>query len=138
MIIILSATRSKLESQSSTFYSAMFKCIHIHCTVNVLKFRAFSLPFLDKRWLPGMEFIKCLSEKQSGKPLIRLLLQKQSDLCLLCLSRFFGQTTVFTVRNFRTFTIHVYLNHSILFPLLFFHHFVVKYYQIFLKKYNDL
>ena len=35
----------------------------------------------------GLEFTKCLSEYQTGKTLIRLLLQKQSDLGLHCLSR---------------------------------------------------
>ena len=39
-----------------------------------------------------------------GKTLIRLLLQKQSDLGLHCLSRLFWQAT--SVLNFRTYTIH--------------------------------
>ena len=36
---------------------------------------------------------KCLSEWQTGKTLIRLLLKKQSDLGLHCLSRPFRQAT---------------------------------------------
>ena len=39
-------------------------------------------------WLSGMELTKCSSERQTGKTLIRLLVQKQSDLGLPCLSRF--------------------------------------------------
>ena len=45
---------------------------------------------------------KCLSEMQTGKTLIRLLLQKQSDLGLHCLSLSFWQVT--SVQNIRTFT----------------------------------
>ena len=41
-------------------------------------------------------------EQQTGKTLIRLLLEKQSDLDLHCLSRLFWQCNV---HNFRTFTI---------------------------------
>ena len=37
---------------------------------------------------------KCLSEKQTGKTLIILLLQKQSDLGLGCLSRLFDRQQV--------------------------------------------
>ena len=43
----------------------------------------------------------------TAKILIRLLLQKQSDLGLLCLSRILWQAT--TVRNFRTFTVLPFL-----------------------------
>ena len=46
---------------------------------------------------------KWMSEKQTGKTPIRLLLQKQSDLGLPCLSRLFWQAI--SVRNFRTFTV---------------------------------
>ena len=46
-----------------------------------------------KCWLSGLEFTKCLSEKQTGKTLIRLLLQKQSDPGLSCLSRLLWQVT---------------------------------------------
>ena len=42
---------------------------------------------------------------QTGRLLIRLFLQKQSDLRLACLSRPFWQATV--DQNFRTFTIHI-------------------------------
>ena len=41
--------------------------------------------------------------KQTGKTLIRLLLQKQSNLGLLCLSKPFWQET--SVPNFRKFTV---------------------------------
>ena len=40
-----------------------------------------------------------------GKTLIRLLLQKQSDLYLHCSSRPFWQAT--SVQNFRTFTVYL-------------------------------
>ena len=53
-----------------------------------------------------LEIPKCLLEKQTVKTLIRLLLQKQSDLGLPCLSRLIQQ--VITVRNFRTFTVTVF------------------------------
>ena len=56
--------------------------------VNILKFELFSLSvFQIKCWLSGLEFTKCLSEWQTGKTLIRLLLKKQSDLGLPYLSR---------------------------------------------------
>ena len=41
----------------------------------------------------GLEFTKCFAEYQTGKTLIRLLLQKQSDLGLCCLSRIFRHAT---------------------------------------------
>ena len=47
----------------------------------------------SKCWFSGLEFTKCLSEKQTGKILIRLLQKKQSDLVLSCLSRLLWQTT---------------------------------------------
>ena len=73
--------------------------------VNVLKFRTlFSFCSEIKHWLFGLELTKCSSEKQTGKTLIRLLLQKQSDLGLPCLSKPFWQAT--SVRNFRTFSVH--------------------------------
>ena len=59
---------------------------------------------LIKCWKSGVGLIKCLSEWQTGKTLIRLLLQKQSDLGMSCLSKLFWQAT--SVRNFRTFTVH--------------------------------
>ena len=49
----------------------------------------FLFPFLNKMLvinLSGLEFTKCMSAKQTGKRLIRLLLQKQSDLARHCLS----------------------------------------------------
>ena len=62
--------------------------IFIPYTVNVLKFGT-PLSFFSqmKCWLSRLEFTKCMSEKQTGKTLIRLLLQKQSDLGMYCLSR---------------------------------------------------
>ena len=60
------------------------------CTVNVLKFRTlFTVCSLRNCWFSGLEFTICLLEKQTGMTLIRLLLQKQSDLGLHCLSRAF-------------------------------------------------
>ena len=56
-----------------------------------------------KCWLSRLEFIKHLSEEQTGEILIRLHLQKQSDLGLHCLSRHFWQTI--SVRNFRKFAV---------------------------------
>ena len=41
--------------------------------------------------LSGLKLIKCLSEWQTGKTLIRLLLRKQSDLGMSCLSRPLGR-----------------------------------------------
>ena len=56
--------------------------------VNVLKFRTlFSFCSEIKCWLSGLELTKCSSEKQTGNTLIRLLLQKQSELGLHCLSK---------------------------------------------------
>ena len=51
----------------------------------------------------GLDFINCLSEYQTGKTLIRLLLRKQSDLGLSCLFKPFWQAT--SVQNFRSFTV---------------------------------
>ena len=67
-----------------------------------------------KCWLSGLEFIKYLSEKQIGKILIRLFLQKQSGLVLHCLSRPFGQAT--SVQNLRRFTVTVMYFYHVLYP----------------------
>ena len=69
------------------------------CTVNVLKFQTlFYVCSPIKCWLLGLEFTQGLSEQQSGKTLIRLLLQKQSDLGLPCLSRpFWAGNSVFEI-----------------------------------------
>ena len=57
-------------------------------TVNVLKLCSlFSSSSQLNVGLSGLEITKYLSEKQTGKTLIRLLLQKKSDLGLPCLSR---------------------------------------------------
>ena len=66
--------------------------------VNVLIFQTlFSFCSEIKCWLSGLELTKCSSEKQTGKILIRLLLQKQSDLGLHCLSKHFGRQLVFKI-----------------------------------------
>ena len=53
--------------------------------VNVLQFwTLFLFCSQIKCWFSGLEFMKCLSEYQTGKTLIRLLLQKQPDLDLPC------------------------------------------------------
>ena len=70
--------------------------------INVSK-TLFSFCSKIKCWFSGLKFTKCLSEYQTGKTLIRLLLQKQSDLGLHCLSIPFWQVT--SVQNFRTFTV---------------------------------
>ena len=59
--------------------------------------------FSNRFWLSQLKLTKCSSEKQTVKTKIRLLLQKQSDLGLPCLSRLLYQAT--TVQNFRTFTV---------------------------------
>ena len=68
--------------------------------VNVLKFRTL-FSFQIKSCSLGQKFAKCLWECQTGKTLTWLLLQKQSDLGLHCLSRPFRYAT--SVQNFRTF-----------------------------------
>ena len=66
--------------------------------VNVLKFRTlFSFCSKIKCWFSVLEFTKCLSESQSGKTLIRLLLQKKYDLSLPCLARPFNSQEVFEI-----------------------------------------
>ena len=56
--------------------------------VYVLKFQTLFFFYSQvKCWLSGLEFTKCLCEWETGKTLIRLLLQKQSDLGLHFLSR---------------------------------------------------
>ena len=61
---------------------------------SVRKFQAlFSFCSQIKCWLSGLEFTKRLSEQQTGKTLIRLLLQEPSDLGLHCLSKPFLQAT---------------------------------------------
>ena len=71
-------------------YTCMYltkSSIQYNHTVNVLKFRTlFSFCSEIKCWFSGLKFTKCLSEKQTGETLIRLLLQEQSDLNLGCLS----------------------------------------------------
>ena len=51
-------------------------CCNISSTVNVLKFRTpCSFSSIKKCWLSGLEFTKCMSEWQTGKTLVRLLLR---------------------------------------------------------------
>ena len=69
-----------------------------NCIVNFLKFDTHFFFFSQIHYFSGLEITNCLSEKQTGKTLIRLLLQKQSDLGLSCLSRPFWQAT--RVQNF--------------------------------------
>ena len=69
-------------------------------TVRALKFwTLFSFSSQINCCFSGLEFTKCLSERQTGKSLIRLLLQKPTDLGLHCLSMPHDQ-------NFITLTIH--------------------------------
>ena len=51
----------------------------------------------------GLEFTKCMSDLQTGKTLIRLLLPKQSDLYLHYLSKVFLQET--SIQKYRTFAV---------------------------------
>ena len=79
-------------------------------SVNVLKLRTlFSFCSQIKCWFSGLEFTKCLSVFQTEMTLIRLLLQKQSDLGLHCLS-------MTGVRKFRTSG--VYISYYMYFPCL--------------------
>ena len=59
--------------------------------------------FQIKYWVTRVITPKNLSEKQTGKMLIRLILQKQSNLGLSCLSRLSWQAT--TVPNLSIFTV---------------------------------
>ena len=64
--------------------------------VNYLKFRILLAIYVQRKCgLSGLESTKCLSPKQIGKTLIRLLLKKQSDLGLHCLSSPFWLAFVF-------------------------------------------
>ena len=90
-----------LQSRIFNIANMPFNVIHekkilvkIIVMANVPKLRKFfSFYSQIKCWLSGQEFTKCLPEEQSGKTKIRLLLQKQSDLGLPCLSRPFRQAT---------------------------------------------
>ena len=62
-------------------------------TVNVLKFRTLSLSVLNKMLVFMAGIHKKYVRIANRKILIRLLLQKQSDLGLRCLSMPLGQTT---------------------------------------------
>ena len=78
--------------------------------VNDLKFRTpFSFCSQLNCWLSGM-LVRIANiedpDQQTVKTLIRLLLQKQSDLGLHCLPMPFPQAT--SVRNFRTCTVSSY------------------------------
>ena len=62
--------------------------------INVLKsLNTFHFLFSKKMWICRAGIHNILSEYQTGNTLIRLLLQKQSDLGLSCLSRPFWQVT---------------------------------------------
>ena len=76
--IVSHIVHSKHSDQTQSLHYA-----HTH-------FGGFIMSWL-KCWLSGLEFTTFLSEKQTGKTLIRLLLQKQSDLGLHCLSMSFWQ-----------------------------------------------
>ena len=80
-------------------------------TVNVLNFlKLFSFCSQIKCCFLELEFTKCFSEMQTGKTLIRLLLQDPiANYGLHCLSRTFWQTT--SVYNLRTFTV-LYMNNK--------------------------
>ena len=82
--------------------------VYKYTTVNGLNFLTlFSFGFLINGSLSGLELTKCLSEQQTGKTLIRLLPQKQSDLGLHCLSRPFWQPM--SVCHFRSSTIYLHI-----------------------------
>ena len=73
--------------------------------VNVLNFKPFiSFGSQIKSWLFGLKFTKYLQNSKTGKTLIKLLLQKQSDLGLHHFSIPFWRAK--SVQSFRTFTVH--------------------------------
>ena len=81
-------------------YKSMGTYMVKYSTVNVLKFQT-PLSFCSqiKYGILGLKFTKSLSEKQTGKTPIRLLLQsskKQSSLSPVCLG-FFGRQQVFEI-----------------------------------------
>ena len=78
--------------------SQLFFCI----MVKVLKFQTLFSCSQIKCCFSELEFTKCMSEQQTEKTLIRLLLQRQSDLSMHCLSLPFMHQT--GVQNFRIFT----------------------------------
>ena len=65
----------------------------------------------------NQKFIKCLSEQQTGKTLIRLL-QKQSVLGLGCVSKPYWQAT--NVQNFRIPSVHVHCTMDFFYSMRFF------------------
>ena len=71
---------------SPTSSSVKYKKNLYTVILNVLKFQTlFYFCIQIKCLVTGLEFTKCLSEQQTGKTLIRLLVRKQSDLGLHCL-----------------------------------------------------
>ena len=92
-------------------------------TVNVLKFwTLFTFCFQRNCGLLGLEFTKTLTENQTGKTQIRLLLQKQSDLGLCCLSRPLWLAT--SVWNFRTLTRYSYFQLRIFIQIFHWFHWI--------------
>ena len=71
----------------------MEKLSDIGCMVNVPKFQTIFCFYSQIKSLSGVKFRTCLQEQQTGKTLIKQLLQKQSDLGLPCLSKHFCQAT---------------------------------------------
>ena len=102
-----------MEKTILTFFNQTFCLSGPMChTVNVLKFRIlFSFCSKIKCGLSRLEITKCLSELQTGKTLIRLLLHNQSDPGLFCFSRLSWQAT--TVQNFRTVTVRYIIHRFI-------------------------
>ena len=84
----------------SNFFQGGSSCLlplETHITCDFLGMR-WVLLFQIKCWFSGLEFTKCLSEKQTGKTLIKLLLQKQPDMGLHFLSKpFFGRQLAFKI-----------------------------------------
>ena len=88
--------------------------VSYNTTVNVLKFQTFLVS--NKILVIRVEIHVMLVRIQTGKTLIRLLLQKQSDLGLPCLSRPFWQAT--SVGNLRISTVR-YKQHNMKIFLMF-------------------
>ena len=88
---------SRLEKEANILidYSRLDNDLKKVITVDFQNFQHFFC-FQIKYWSSGWELSKCLSEKQTEKTLIRLLLQKQSDLVLPCLSRLEKEANILT------------------------------------------
>ena len=91
------------STQCEKFYQIMLLLIYGKCS----KIPTFLFLFSKKCWTSGLELTKCWSEKQTWKTLIRLLLQKQSDLGLPCLSRYCGRELLFKILDYLPYYVYI-------------------------------